>query len=236
MISGMVGMVIGDTCYYEALVRLGPRRAVKLNTLAPVVGLLVGWLAQKEVLSGQAKWGAALVIGAVMYATFANVLPTNGENREPGRMSGFGLMCGFISAACIGLGSVTGRQAFLTAADRPLDPVMATVLRVGFSAVVLWMLAIARGGAGTALRSLNDGHVRSRIAWGTLLGPIVGMLGYIGALKFAPAGLVSTVVSASPLVILPVVAVKYGVRVRPAVVAALVVAVVGVGMIMWKPE
>ena len=67
-------------------------------------------------------------------------------------------------------------------------------------------------------------------------GPIVGMLGYIGALKFAPAGLVSTVVSASPLVILPVVAVKYGVRVRPAVVAALVVAVVGVGMIMWKPE
>jgi drug/metabolite transporter (DMT)-like permease len=233
MVSGTVGMVIGDACYYEALVLMGARRAVKLNTLAPVVALLAGWLAQGETLSQRATAGAALVIAAVMYATFANAAPADGENREPGRMSPLGLWCGVASAACIGLGSVTGRQAFKIA---PLDTITATVVRVGFAATVLWLVAVARGKARQTLARLHDPMVRTRLAWGTLLGPIVGMLCFVGSLKFAPAGLVSTLISTSPLVILPIAAVKYGVRIRPGVVVALIVAVVGVGMISWKED
>src|SRR3954447_5917198 len=96
--SGTVGMVIGDACFYEALVLLGPRRAVKVNTLAPVVGVLVGWLWLGEALGTRALLGAVLVIGAVMYATFANTGTPGVENKEPGRMSAFGLVCGLISA------------------------------------------------------------------------------------------------------------------------------------------
>jgi drug/metabolite transporter (DMT)-like permease len=233
-ISGLVGMVIGDACYYEALVLLGPRRAVKLNTLAPVVGLGVGAFWQHETLDGRAMIGAALVIAAVMYAALANSDPPEGESREPGKMSALGLLCGLISATCIGLGSVLGRQAYRVQADAPLDAIAATVVRVGFAAIVLWTFALVRGQAGRTLKFLSDGAVRQRLAWGTLLGPIVGMLGFVSALKFAPAGLVSTIISTSPLVILPVVAVKYGVRIRPAVVCALLAEVVGVGMMFWK--
>jgi drug/metabolite transporter (DMT)-like permease len=228
MASGAVGMVVGDACFYEALVRLGARRAVKVNTLAPVVALLAGWLAQGETLSPRATAGAALVIAAVIYATVANAAPTDGENREPGKMSPLGLWCGIISAACIGLGSVTGRQAFKIA---PLDPITATVVRVGFAATLLWLLTLARGKARQTLAFLKDSAVRSRLAWGTLLGPILGMLCFVSALKFSPAGLVSTLISTSPLVILPVAAAKYGIRIRPAVVLALIAAVIGVAMI-----
>ncbi len=233
-ISGTVGMVIGDACYYEALVLLGPRRAVKLNTLAPVVGLAAGTFWQHEKLDRRALIGAGLVIAAVMYAALANSDPEEGETREPGKMSAAGLLCGVISAICIGLGSVLGRQAYRVPSDAPLDAVAATVVRVGFAAIVLWTFALVRGHATRTITFLNDGAVRQRLAWGTLLGPIVGMLGFVGALKFAPAGLVSTIISTSPLVILPVVAVKYGVRIRPAVVCALIVAVAGVGMMFWK--
>jgi drug/metabolite transporter (DMT)-like permease len=198
------------------------------------VGLAVGASLQGESLPMRAMIGAAMVIGAVMYAAMANSDPEEGESREPGEMSTIGLLCGIMSAACIGLGSVLGRQAFKTQVDRPLDLVVATVIRVGFAAVVLWLLALVRGSAGKALSCLKDSAVRQRLAWGTLLGPILGMLGFVGALKYSPAGLVSTIISTSPLVILPVVAVKYGVRVRPAVVAALVVAVLGVGMMFWE--
>jgi len=175
-----------------------------------------------------------LVIAAVMYAALANSDPEEGETREPGKMSGAGLLCGLASAMCIGLGSVLGRQAYRVRSDVPLDAVAATVVRVGFAAIVLWSFALLRGHAGRTVAFLKDGAVRQRLAWGTLLGPIVGMLGFVGALKFAPAGLVSTLISTSPLVILPVVAVKYGVRIRAAVVCALIVAVAGVGMMFWK--
>jgi len=42
MISGTVGMVIGDAVLLRSARTAGPRRAVKVNTLAPVVGLLAG--------------------------------------------------------------------------------------------------------------------------------------------------------------------------------------------------
>src|SRR5260221_4990681 len=73
--SGTVGMVIGDACFYEALVLLGPRRAVKMNTLAPVVGVLVGWLALKESLGLSALAGCVLVIWAGIYVAVAHNSP-----------------------------------------------------------------------------------------------------------------------------------------------------------------
>jgi drug/metabolite transporter (DMT)-like permease len=232
--SGTVGMVIGDACFYEALVLLGPRRAVKVNTLAPVVGVLVGWLWLGEALGTLALLGAVLVIGAVMYATFANTSTPGVTNIEPGRMSAFGMVCGLISAACIGLGSVLGRQAYKVAGDSPLDPIVATVVRVGGAAIVLWTIALLRGRWVSTLKFLGDPAVRSRLAIGTFLGPLLGMIGFVSALKFSPAGLVSTIISTSPLVILPVVAVRYRMRVGVGIVIAGILAVVGVGLISWK--
>jgi drug/metabolite transporter (DMT)-like permease len=232
--SGTVGMVIGDACFYEALVLLGPRRAVKVNTLAPVVGVLVGWMWLGEALGTRALLGAVLVIGAVMYATFANTGTPGVENKEPGRMSAFGLVCGLISAACIGLGSVLGRQAYKVESQTPLDPIVATVVRVGAAAAVLWIIALVRGRWVTTLRHLGDPAVRSRLAAGTFLGPLLGMMGFVSALKFSPAGLVSTVISTSPLVILPVVAVRYRMRVGVGIIIAGILAVLGVGLISWK--
>lgn len=232
--SGTVGMVVGDACYYEALVLLGARRAVKINTLAPVVGVGVGWVALGEALGPTALIGSALVIAAVAYATFANTAHPGTTSAEPGRMSAAGLLCGLVSAACIGLGSVLGREAYRVTAPRPLDPIVATTVRVACAALLLAIIAILQGRAGRALRALADPAVRSRLACGTLLGPLVGMIGFVSALKFAPAGLVSTVISTSPLVILPIVAVKYRIRVGFGLVAAAVLAVVGVAMISWK--
>jgi drug/metabolite transporter (DMT)-like permease len=233
--SGTVGMVIGDACYYEALVLLGPRRAVKINTLAPVVGVLVGWLALNETLAPTALAGCVLVIGAVMYATFANTAAPGTVSKEPGHMSAIGLICGLISAACIGLGSVLGRKAFKVDPDLPLDPIMATVIRVGCAAVMISAITLYRRQFRVSLTSLNDATVRSRLAIGTLMGPLVGMITFVSALKYSDAGVVSTIISASPLVILPVVAIQYRVRIRTGIVIAGIVAVVGVWLISRKP-
>jgi drug/metabolite transporter (DMT)-like permease len=232
-VSGVAGMVFGDACFYEALVLLGPRRAVKLNTLAPVVAVGLGAIFQKEPLTGRALVGAGLVIGAVMYATFAKTEAGEAGGSEPGRMSAAGLAFGLASAVCIALGSVLGRQAFRSA-GRELDAIAATVVRVNSAMVVLWGFTLLRGRVRHVLGFLKEPAVRQRLTWGTLFGPIAGMLCYVAALKASPAGLVSTVVATSPLVVIPLVAVRYRVRVGLAVVVAAVVAVAGVGMISWK--
>jgi drug/metabolite transporter (DMT)-like permease len=232
--SGVMGMVVGDACFYEALVLLGPRRAVKVNTLAPVVTLGIGWVALDETLTARALIGAGLIIAAVTYAAFAQTAPPGQASREPGRVSAFGLLCGVGSAVFIALGAVLMRLAYRTPGGEALDPILATTVRVGSAAAILWTIPLARGRAGAVLAHLNDGDVRRRLAVGTLLGAFLGMMCFISAFKYAPAGLVSTISATSPLVILPLVAWRYHVRIGWGLVVAGAVAVVGVGMIAWK--
>jgi len=232
--SAVMGMVVGDAFFYEALVLLGPRRAVKMNTLAPVVALLAGWAFQGEALTGWALLGAGLVIGAVAYATFANPAPPGAPSREPGRMTPAGVACGVGSAVCIAFGSVLMREAYKAAPPGRLDSILATTLRVNVAALLLWVWPVARGRAGEMIGHLRDSAVRKRLVSGTFFGALVGMLCYVSALRYAPAGLVSTIVATSPLVVIPLVAVRYRVRVGVGIVVAGLLAVVGVAMISWK--
>jgi drug/metabolite transporter (DMT)-like permease len=227
-------MVIGDACFYEALVLMGARRAVKMNTLAPVVALAAGWAWQGEPLTGWALVGAGLVIGAVVYATFANPSPPDAPSREPGRMSAAGVACGVGSAVCIALGSILMREAYRAAPGGKLDSILATTVRVNAAAVMLWVWPVVRGRTAEMVGHLRDSSVRKRLALGTLFGALAGMLCYVAALKYSPAGLVSTIVATSPLVVIPLVAIRYRIRVGAGIVVAGIVAVIGVGLISWK--
>jgi drug/metabolite transporter (DMT)-like permease len=275
ILSGLVGMVAGDACFYEALVHLGPRRAIKVNTLAPVVALAVGWTWQNEVLTGRALVGAGLVLAAVAYTAFTDAARTAAQphppenpppapapqpqhttaerlvlsyetvaadpaappaRAEPGRMSPVGLAFGVGSAVCIALGAVFARRAYLAPANdgRPLDPIVATVVRVGTAALIFWLLPLLTGSARRTVAHLANRAVRPRVLIGTALGAIAGMLCYLAALRHAPAGLVSTLVSTSTLIVIPLTALRYGTRIPWDVTLAAMIAVVGVGMISWK--
>ena len=61
------------------------------------------------------------------------------------------------------------------------------------------------------------------------------MICYVTALKHAPAGLVSTIVSTSPLLVLPYVTVKYGARLGIVTPLAAATACAGVAMI-FNPQ
>jgi drug/metabolite transporter (DMT)-like permease len=94
-------------------------------------------------------------------------------------------------------------------------------------------MPLAMGGAGAILGRMRDPAVRYRMIGGTVAGPLVGMAFYVAALGLAPAGVVATLTSTSPLFILPMVVWRYGARITPDVVAATLVAVGGVAMIFW---
>jgi len=237
LLSGTAGLVIGDAFFFAAVVHLGPRRAVQVNTLAPVSAVLLGWTFLDEELAAPVLAGVALVLGAVAYIAFAERRPVPADDgdppsTEPGHMSRWGLTCAICSAACVGMGTVLGRQAF-RAPGPPFDPVVATVVRVAGACPQLWALALLRGTARPMLRHLRDRAILHRLCLGVLAGPVGGMLCYVTSMKLIPAGLVSTLTAMSPLVILPIVAVYYRARVRPGVYLATAAAVAGVALLFW---
>lgn len=206
--SGLSGIAIGDILTYESLVTLGPRRTTQLYTLGPVASVAAGWVAG-ETLTPELTIGIAIVLGATSVAVLAR--PADVNTTEPGRVTRLGLAYGTFGATFAGLGAVAGRQAFRTDGP-PLDPFLATTIRVVGSTAVMWLIPLLRGNLAETIGILRRPDVARRVLAGTSVGPIAGMICYVTALKYAPAGLVSTITATSPLLVLPYVTVRYRAR------------------------
>ena len=64
-LSGVVGIGLGDTLYFHALCRLGPRRTLIITTLVPVMAALGGWLWFGDALTWFYVIAMILVLGGV---------------------------------------------------------------------------------------------------------------------------------------------------------------------------
>jgi drug/metabolite transporter (DMT)-like permease len=233
VLSSLTGMVVGDFFYYETLVLMGPRRAVQMNTLAPVASVVFAWLWLDERLAWQALAGIGLVLASVSFATWIDRKPQE-DSREPGHVSGKGVLCGLAAAACIGMGAVFTRRAFQS--DAGLDSILAALIRVGSAAAMLWTIPLFRGRVVATALHLADPAIRLRVISGTATGAFGGLLFYVMAFKYAPAGVVSTLAAMSPLLVIPIVSLKYRARIAAPIVVATVTAIAGVALIVWKPE
>ena len=225
-VSGLTGMGAGDMLLYRSLVASGPRRTTQLLTLAPVASVALGWLWLHEALGPRECLGAALVLGATAYAVLRP--PLDPATREPGAVSVRGIACAVGGAILVGVGAVTARRAFRAG---PLDPLAATTVRVWAAALLLGLPVLLRGQAPAWVAHLRDAALRRRIVWGTLAGSLVGMITYVAAFRYCDAGLVSMLVASSPLLQLPMVALRYRARFGWDVVTASLLAVSGVGVI-----
>jgi len=229
--SGLIGVCAGDILHYRALVSLGPRRTVQFTTLAPVFGAGCGWLFLGERLGARELAGAALVLAASATAIWIErrALPTG---TEPGRVSAAGVLSAIGGAAMMGGAAVMVRQAYR--AGPAADPFAAAAIRVGAASGTFWLARLFFRPARGLGEMWRDRHAMVRVGVGVLVGPVLGMLMFVAALKHLEAGLVTTLVSLSPLFILPVVALRYRARIGLPAIAATVAAIGGVALISLR--
>lgn len=70
-LSGVVGILLGDTLNFAAVGRLGPRRAGAIFALNAPMAAILGWLVLGERLGMQAWAGIAVTVGGVALAILA---------------------------------------------------------------------------------------------------------------------------------------------------------------------
>jgi drug/metabolite transporter (DMT)-like permease len=230
-LSGALGLGLGDLLLYRSLFRVGPERSSLLMTLAPVVTAVVAWIVLKEFLSAAQIAGMALVLGGVLAAVWVPATGTASAAGTSGRWNG--AANGVAAALCQGIGSVMAREAFLREAD--LSPLYATTVRIGAAALFIALIARGRGTFLAGMKSLRVPRVLPRIVLGTISGPIIGMTCYIAAMKYQPAGVVTTITFMTPLIVTPLGAWRYRTRIPWAVALGAVLAVAGVVLLGWNP-
>ncbi|WP_299379344.1 DMT family transporter [uncultured Kiloniella sp.] len=227
MLSGFIGILLGDTALFATMNRLGPRRtAILFSTNAPMSTLL-GWIFLDEALPPMALLGTILVIAGVILAI------VYGKRRDQlhkwEAIKGpliIGVGIGLVAALGQSVGSLIAKPVMASGAD----PFAVSAMRVGITAIGLVILCSAPVQA-FKLKTKLDGQIIAHIVISGFLGMFVGMTLILYALSKGDVGIVATLSATTPVIMLPLM--WFRTKERPAIgawIGAMIV-VIGTGLI-----
>ncbi|GLH67459.1 DMT family transporter [Geothrix edaphica] len=192
--SGLIGFALGDAVLFEAFVLIGARLAMLLMTLSPIFSALLAWL-----FLGQSMGPAKVLAMAVTLGGIAWVVWGGGDQEaHPHLWRG----------VLLGVGGALGQSVGLVFSMKGLaggfPPISANLIRVtaGLGALLLYFSATGRL-RGT-LGGLRDGRATAFIGLGAATGPVLGVVLSLVAIAKAPMGVAATLMSLSPVILLPV--------------------------------
>ena len=243
-LSGLLGIGLGDTAYFQSLPRLGTRRTVLISQcLTAPAAALIEWVWLGTKLNLHEIFFIAVILTGVAVAM------APGEHREiPPRVLRAGVLFGILAALGGALGAVLSRKAYAVAfaAGEHPDPGTTGYQRILGGAlvpaviliVVKWRSAQNHGGVFES-KTLNV----SREKWGRiwpwvlgngLAGQTLGVTSMQWALEKTPTGIVTAIIAMTPVVLLPMTRVTDGEKIG---IRSLVGALIGVGgvigLVFW---
>ena len=239
MLSGVIGLSIGDQALFTAFVDIGPRLSMLIMTTAPLFAALFGWIALGETLGAFAWLGIALTVGGVAWVVLER--PRRPSLLTPTHRSR-GILLAFVGAGCQAGGLLLSKQGMghgWLPREAHLDPQAATLVRVFFAGLGMipivylhWLRERKRRAAG--VRPAHIGSPRAGLFFtfgGAVVGPYLGIWMSLEAGDRVPLGVAQTLCSLPPVLILPFVHFVHKEHVSLRAILGAVVAVGGVALL-----
>ena len=227
-LSGVIGILLGDTLNFAAVGRLGPRRAGAVFALNAPMAAVLGWVFLGEALPLQAIGGIALAASGVALAILGR--PRHDAHR-------FEVVRGTLVAGLLfGLGAALGQAAGSLIA-RPvmaagIDPYLASLARVGASGVAMMVLTALPVAPPRPRQVPRIAVVQALVT--AVVGLLLGMTLFLYALQGAETGIIATLSATSPVIILPLLWLRTGQRPTATSWLGAVLAVAGLALIFTR--
>jgi len=228
-LSGIVGLVLGDASLFQSFVLIGPRRAMLLMTLAPVISAGLAWAYLGEALQALELAAMLLVVGSVAW-----VVAERRAGQSPSapalnrRQYAWGVLLGLGGALGQALGLVMSKQGL----QGNFPPLSATLIRMSVAAASIWLLALLQRQAGATWFALHDQRARLFVIGGSLTGPFLGVWLSMAAVQQAHVGIASTLMALSPIVLIPLEGRIFREQISARAVVGTLVTLLGVAVIL----
>ena len=226
-LSGFIGISLGDIALFSGLSRLGPRRnSLLFATNAPISAVLAYFFLD-EVLKFSVLVGCSLVmLGVILSIIFGKRRDQIHQWEEVHGSLVLGVGLGLMAGFCQAVGAIIAKPALEAGAD----PVAVSAIRVGAGALCIILGSLATGDRMKAKVKMNL-ILFFRVALSGIIGMGIGMSLLLFALARESTGVVMTLSSMTPVLVLPIL--WYMTRERPAFMAAIgaILSVVGTGFI-----
>lgn len=206
LLSGIVGIFIGDSALFLSLSRMGPRRTSMIFASHAPLTALFGSFILSEFLTWLQLGGVVLtfsgIIVAILYGKRSDMLDVWEEIR--GKLW-IGLSIGLLAASSHAGGALIARPVMASG----VDPLIASTVRV-FGAVILYFLLLFS--RHKIVRATEPAGYQGTliIICSGVFGMVLGASFYLYGLSGADAGIVATLASLSPILMLPLLWLRNG--------------------------
>lgn len=219
--SSASGIMVGSLTYIATIQFTGPRISALLFTTASPFALALGYGFRGETVTLVQAAGVGLIVAGIALAVTG---PKRDEGARTPKPLWIGIGLGLVTSFAQALGSLFARPAMLAGAD----PVAAMVVRSGAGALFFIALLALPAFRPAALPSRVE--VR-QIGLSALAGMVVGMSFLMAALARGDVGIVTTLSSTTPILILPMVWAVYRRMPGPLAWVGAALAVLGTALI-----
>ncbi len=226
VLSGVIGLVLGDAFLFQAFVWIGPRLSMLLMSLAPVISVIFSWIFLAERLTLLQVLGIGITVLGVSTVILdrGKLNQANGQNRNYLK----GLLFGLGGAVGQALGLITSKVGL----NAGVSPLSGNLIRIFSAAAIMWIVALLMNQAKETVDNVwHSGRARSFLFMGTLAGPFLGVWLSLVAIQHTPVAVATTLMSLAPIILLPVGKIVFKERIGWRAIVGTVVAVSGVAML-----
>lgn len=189
--SGLVGLVLGDTALFAAVVRIGVHRTLLLQTLSPLFAAAIAflWLGERPTLQ-QAAGGLLIMAGIALV-----VAPRKGGGSSlKGSIARWGLILGAVAALGQGGGIVMAKVGM-----GDVNVLAASCLRLGAATVGLAVIGLLAGRLGRLRKLACDRPALKRTMPAILLGTYLALFLMMAGIAYAPAAIAAVLLATPPI-------------------------------------
>ena len=202
LLSGLVGYVIGDYCLFQCYIIIGSRYGQLFMTLAPLAAALMAWLTLGQEMSGMSILAMLVTLAGISISVLGH-----GEHHKVSlKLPLNGVLFAIAAALCQGIGLVLSKIGMdhydTTATPAWLIPFSANFLRCIAGIVGFGILLYLREGLSPLREALHDHKGMAVATATTIFGPFVGVGFSLMAVQYTEAGIASTLMALTPIIII----------------------------------
>ena len=207
LLSGLVGYVIGDYCLFQCYILIGSRFGQLFMTLAPLSAALMAWIT----LGQQMKPISIVAMLVTLFGIGISVLGRGNHHMVSLKLPLNGVLFAIGAAMCQGIGLVLSKigmdhydVAVMAKAgvSEWLIPFSANFYRCIAGIIGFTILLYFRDGIGHLHEAMHDRKGLSVAIATTIFGPFVGVGFSLMAVQYTAAGIASTLMAMTPIIIL----------------------------------
>ena len=223
--SSLSGFVVSSVMLLRSFQYIGPRLAMLIGSITPIVAALLAWVFLGQGLSAIAVLGIVVVVAGIGWVV-------SDDARRDLQMKN----ANYSRGLALAVGSAIGQGASFALMSEGVaggfHAMSAGLIRTLVGLVILWLLIMARGKMRENLRLIwAEPRALLVLTFASLVGPVIGTTLVLLSLQHTSVGISSTLTGTTPILLIPIGYAVFADKITPRAVIGTLIAIAGVALL-----